>query len=141
MTVNVTADTEIEVGDDDDNATISALLVGMVVEAKFDPVTFDAFRIEDEGEDEEGEIEGTATAVDAVNGTITILDEDGHSVTLIVDASTEIERDDAPAFLADILVGDQVAAKFDSTTLVASRLKAESADDDGDDDGDDGGDD
>src|SRR5262249_30058089 len=78
ITVNVTAETEIEAGEDNEGATINDLLVGMFVEVKFDPVTLNAFRIEDEGDqDDEGEIEGTVTAVGA--GTITILDGDGNS--------------------------------------------------------------
>jgi Cu/Ag efflux protein CusF len=132
VTVNVTSNTEIEVNGED--GTINDLAVGMFVQAEYDPVTFEAFGIEAENEAEEGEIEGTITDVNVNASTVTIQDESGNSVTLTVDASTEIERDDEPAFITDLQVGDSAEAEYDSVTLIAHQIEAESADE-GDDDG------
>lgn len=124
VTVNVTPETEIEV--DGEDATIVNLLAGQRVEAEFDHATFNAFRIEVDDEMEEAEIEGSITAVDAGAGTVTIQDENGKIVTLIVNATTEVKRDDEPAFLSDLLVGDCAKAKYDAITLEAFRIEAES---------------
>lgn len=124
VTVNVTADTMIEAGDA--VATLADLTVGMLVEVNYDPVTFNAYRIEAEDEGEDAEIEGTVTAVDAVNATVTIQDSLGNSVTVFADAGTKIERDGEPAFLTDILVGDAGKAEYDVTSLVANEIEAES---------------
>lgn len=124
VTVNVTADTEIEV--DGEDGTIDDLQVGQRAEAKFDPATFDAFRIEVEDEVEEAEIEGVITNVDLVAATVTIQDASGVSVTVIATASTEITRDDEPAFLSDLQIGDCATAKYDATTFEAFEIEAES---------------
>jgi Cu/Ag efflux protein CusF len=124
ITVNVTADTMIELGDA--TATINDLTVGLLVEVHYDPLTFNAFRIEAEDENEDAEIEGTITAVDPAAGTVTIQDAQGVSVTVTADAGTMIERDDEPAFLSDLLVGDQGKAEYDVNSLVANEIEVES---------------
>ena len=124
VTVNVTAETEIEV--DGEEGTIDDLQVGQHVEAKFDPVTFDAFRIEVEDEVEEAEIEGVITNVDVAAATVTIQDANGVSVTVVATSSTEITRDDEPAFLSDLQIGDCAEAKYDSATFEAFEIEAES---------------
>jgi hypothetical protein len=70
VTVNVTADTLIEACDG--GTTIDALTIGLFVEAEYDPLTFNAFRIDSECEGEEGEAEGPITAIDTGAGTVTI---------------------------------------------------------------------
>ena len=124
VTVNVTSDTEIEV--DGEDGTIDDLQVGQKAEAKYDPATFDAFRIEVEDEVEEAEIEGVITNVDVAAATVTIQDASGVSVTVIATASTEIKRDDEPAFLSDLQIGDCAEAKYDATTFEAFEIEAES---------------
>ena len=125
VTLNVTPETEIEV--DGEDATIVDLLAGQRVEAEFDHATFNAFRIEVDDEMEEAEIEGSITAVDAGAGTVTIQDENGKIVTLIVNATTEVKRDDEPAFLSDLL-GREIALKPNTTLsrwkLLESKRKA-----------------
>jgi hypothetical protein len=75
------------------------------------------------------EIQGTIEGVDTTASTVTIASEEGgNSVTVKVDSSTVIERNDAPATLADLLVGDKVEAKYDSTTMLASSIQTEAED-------------
>ena len=77
------------------------------------------------------EIHGTVEAVDTAASTVTVASEEGGiSVTLKVDASTVIQRNGAPAVLADLLVGDKVEAKYDSATMLASSIKTEVEDSD-----------
>lgn len=124
VTVSVNADTMIEVNDA--VATINELLVGMVAEAEYDPLTFAAFRVESESTGQSARIDGAVTAVDAAGGMVTIQDALGNSITVIADAATQIVRDDQPAFLSDILVGDTGSAEYDVNTFVASEIEAES---------------
>lgn len=83
---------------------------------------------------------GTVTAVDASAGTVTLADKGGskdlhgQSVTVVVDDSTKVTRDDASATLADVQVGDHVAANGhrSSDALTAAHLNASSQADDTD---------
>lgn len=130
VTINVTADTMIEV--DGEDATLGDLAVGMQVEASYDPVSFDAFSIEadSKGEQDDAHIHGTVAAVDTGAGTLTITPSGGGAeVTLNVDASTEIEVNDVHGTLDDIQVGMPVEAEYDTQTMLAKEIKAGSGDD------------
>jgi hypothetical protein len=142
VTLNITANTVIEVNDA--IGTIADLTVGMNVEAEYDPTTLDAFRIEADSEEDDGEIEGTITALDTVSCTlvppspctVTITNSHAVSVTLIVDASTEIKRNDAPALVSDLQVGDPASAEYNVVTMVAKEIEAGTESEDGGDGGD-----
>ena len=137
ITLNITANTVIEVNDA--IATIADLTVGMLVEAEYDPTTFDAFRVEADSEEDDAEIEGTITALDTVSCTlvppspcsVTITNARGVSVNLIVDAGTKIERNDAAALLADLQVGDPASAEYNVVTMVAKEIEAGTEGEDG----------
>jgi Cu/Ag efflux protein CusF len=141
ITLNITANTVIEVNDA--IATITDLTVGMLVDAEYDPTTLDAFRIEADSEEDDAEIEGIITALDTVSCTllipgpctVTITNSGGVSVTLIVDASTKIERNDATALLADLQVGDPASAEYNIVTMVAKEIEAGTESGDGGDGG------
>lgn len=120
VTVNVTAETLIALGDA--SATIADLTVGLVVEAVYDPATLNAYRIEAHSEEEEGYAEGPITAIDTVAGTITI-DCYGAPVTLFVDASTKIVRNEEPAVFADLQIGDEAMAEYNTVTMVAKEIE------------------
>lgn len=124
VTVNVTANTVIELNDT--FGTISDLTSGLFVEAQYDSTTFEAFRINVEDMEDDAKISGTITAVDTVNGSVTIDDGAGTVVTVFVNASTSIQRDDLPAFLGDLQVGDKGKAEYNSSTMVATEVEAES---------------
>ena len=127
VTLNVTVDTLIEVGGAP--ATISDLTPGMFVEAKYDPLTFNAFRIEAEEEGEDAEVEGVINAVDTGLGTVTI-DSNGTLVTLFVDASTKIELNGETVFLADLAIylatnsNVPVSAEYNVVAMVAKEIEA-----------------
>lgn len=136
VTLIVTANTLINVGGA--TGTAADLTVGMLVEAEYDPVTLEAFHIEAENEEDDAEIEGTITALDAVSCTlspttpctVTITNEKG-SVTLIVNASTKIKSDDASALLSDLKIGDPASAEFNAVTLFAQEIEVENENGDG----------
>lgn len=125
VTVTVDLTTIIEVGGKP--AALADLQVGQTAEAEYDPTTFIAFSIEvdfPETEDE-GELSGTVAAVDVTLGTLTITPtEGGADVVLTVTAATEVEVNDEHATLGDVQVGMPVKAEYDTTTLVATEVKA-----------------
>jgi len=142
VTLIVTANTIINVGGA--TGTAADLTVGMLVEAEYDATTLEAFHIEAEDEGDEAEIEGTITALDAVSCTldptipctVTITNANG-SVTLTVNASTKIKRDDASVLLSDLQIGDAVSAEYNAVSLVANEIEVEN--EGGDDHGNGGG--
>jgi len=125
-TVNVTADTLIEV-DDVVAPTIANLAVDQFVKIVYDSETSNAFRIEVENEDELGYADGPITAIDPVAGTITF-DCYGAPVTLFVTANTKIEKNDEPAVFADLVVGDTGMAEYNTATMIAKEVEVESPD-------------
>lgn len=138
VTVHVNDSTVIRIHlshGDKAEGTLADLKVGMKAEAEFDPVSFVAFKIDAEQEDdaeEEAEVKGTVTAVDSGAGTITIEPKSGSPVTLAVDGSTRIKLNGDAAALGDIPVGAQAEAEFDPATNVASKIEAETEDDEED---------
>lgn len=104
-------------------ALITNLLVGDKVEAKYDKTTMLASKIEAKSMPTSREIEGYIAAVGANTLTITPK-KGGADVTVNVDATTVITRSGKPALLTELLVGDKVEAKYDKTTLLASKIKA-----------------
>jgi Cu/Ag efflux protein CusF len=131
VTVNVTVETIIELEGELEGegaltgipATINNLVVGLSVEVVYDPVTFNAFRIEVVNEDEEGYAEGPITGIDLETGTVTI-DCYGSPVTVIVNASTKIEHNDETATLSDLQVGDEAMAEYNTVTMIVKEIEA-----------------
>ena len=90
-------------------------------------------------------VSGTLTVVDAAAGTLTLSRPARHhtvvTVSFGVDAGTVVERDEATATLADLVVGDHVSAKLRKVgdVATATRVSAESAEtEDPDEPGDEG---
>jgi Fe-S cluster assembly scaffold protein SufB len=105
-------------------ASFAKLRVGDKTSLKYNVVNKQASAVVDDSE--QYDIHGTVEAVDTTASTITIASEEGgDSVTLNVDATTVIERNGAPATLADLVVGDKVEAKYDSATMLASSIKTD----------------
>lgn len=131
ITLTVTVDTEIELGDDD--ALLSNLIAGDTVEAEYDPTTLVAYSIEAQNPDQEEEVSGTITAIDLTLGTLTIQsseeggdDEPITSVTVNVTASTTVTLDDNPVYLTDLAVGDRAEVDYDPVSMNAISIDAES---------------
>lgn len=110
-------------------ATLADLQVGDSVEAKYDPSTSVAVKIEAKTyvpappPSVTGKVEGTVTAVDTVASTISIQDRRGSVVTLAVDANTVIKSGRQIITLADVVVGQRAEAKYDRNTLVAVKIE------------------
>jgi hypothetical protein len=108
-------------------ATLANLAFGDKIEAQYNSATMLASVINAESDAQSSEVEGTISAVDTTLGTITITPQDGSAdVTLSTASSTVIMLDDNPAALANLQTGFQVEAKYDSTSLLASFIDAES---------------
>jgi Cu/Ag efflux protein CusF len=68
---------------------------------------------------------GVIAAVDTTASTLTITPKDGSpNVVLNVDSTTFIKRNGHSATLADLQVGDLVEARYNPTTMLASRIVA-----------------
>ncbi|HQR05506.1 MAG TPA: DUF5666 domain-containing protein [Gemmatales bacterium] len=67
-------------------------------------------------------VEGTISAVGAAS--VTITKRNGVSVTVAIDATTKIERNDRHVALSSILVGDRGEAKYNPATLLAGKVEA-----------------
>jgi hypothetical protein len=115
-------------------ATLADLLFGDKVDAKYDSATMIASSITVGDDSQNSEVEGSITAVDSTAGTVTISGEGDSSgnestssvdVTLNVTTSTVVMLDGSPATLSSLLVGMQAEAQYDSTTMNASFLEAE----------------
>jgi hypothetical protein len=129
VTVHVSATTVIQVTDASGThtATLADLATGMKAEADYDPVSLVADHIKARAAHaEQAEVEGTITAVDATAATVTIHPGHGADVVLHTDSTTRISRNGAPATLADLHAGDSAEARYDTATLLASRLEARS---------------
>jgi Cu/Ag efflux protein CusF/frataxin-like iron-binding protein CyaY len=69
-------------------------------------------------------IKGAIRSVDLNRGLVTIAKRGGEDVTIKVTDRTEITRNGQPARLHDLQAGDKATAKYDSRSLVASKIDA-----------------
>jgi Ca2+-binding RTX toxin-like protein len=142
VTLTVDANTKFEINEAP--ATLADFHVGDAVEAKFNPDTNVATKIEsavndageNEGNDDRGghhggrqngqraQVEGSITAIDAAAGRVTIKTRAGRSVTVSITPQTRLERNDVHVTLDAFQVGDAAEARFDPATGVATKLEA-----------------
>ena len=116
---------------DGDPAALTDLQVGFDVEAKYDYSTMTAMFIE---ADSQSKVQGVITAVDTSADTVTITpDEQGGSsnkpncdVVLTVNSSTAITLNGNPATLNKLQVGFGAVAKYDASTMIATKIDADS---------------
>ncbi|MEI7844261.1 MAG: DUF5666 domain-containing protein [Chloroflexota bacterium] len=102
---------------------LDALQVSDLVEAKYNPITGLANKIE--AKLNTVEIKGSVSAVDLDLGTLTVKNiVNGREVTLTVDASTYIKRLGLLATLNDLQVGDLAEVKHNPVTLQAYKIEA-----------------
>jgi hypothetical protein len=109
------------------SAALSDLVVGDLVKARYNAVTLLATQVT--AWVPLAQIQGVISAVDTGALTLTVKPISGDEVVLSVNPSTVIKRQDAPATLADLLVGDLVQAKYDATSKVAASVSARPAPD------------
>jgi hypothetical protein len=121
VTVNVDATTRIK--QNGKLATIADLQIGDKAEAKYSLATMLASKIESESP-KPSKVKGVIAAVDTTANTVTITpSKGGADVTLNVDASTLIKKNKITISLADLKAGDRVEAKYNSSTLLASKIE------------------
>jgi hypothetical protein len=114
--------------------TFSDLQVGMEAQVKFDRVTNELLAVEAEGDEEqddgdgaeidEGEFEGTITAINNDTKEITLRTEDGEEGTFTVVSDTRLEHNDVSTF-ADLEEGMKAKVKFGRTTNELIEVEAE----------------
>ena len=117
-------DTTTVIKRNETTATLADLQVNDRVEAKYNPITMLAVKIEVEMD--LTEIDGSISAIDTGAGTVTITPkEGGPDVVLKVDATTIIKRHDTTVTLADLQVNDHVDAEYNPVTMLAARIEVE----------------
>jgi Cu/Ag efflux protein CusF len=130
VTVSVTEMTRIH-KNENEHATLADLAVGDKAAARYDTATMNAKRIQAKSPKvKPAKVVGTISAIDADAQSVTIQPKKGDAVTVFVTADTKINRNDAPATFADLVVGDHAAAKYDPNTMQATKINASSEDDD-----------
>jgi hypothetical protein len=123
VTLKVDATTQITL--DGTTASLTDLKVGDLARAVYDRTTMLAATIQAASPQPQlGVVTGNVTVVSAT--AITITPEEGSAVTLTTDASTKITLDGAPSTLAAIPVGAVARAVYNSGTMVAVFIEAES---------------
>lgn len=85
------------------------------------------YRDEMEGiriENGEARVEGTISAVDTVNSTVTIHTASAGDVTVTVDGDTKIEAHDKHVSIGGLTIGDRGEARYSPTTLIATKIES-----------------
>jgi hypothetical protein len=112
-------------------ATLAELRTNMRVEADYNLKTNVAFSIEADTVCQETKVRGTVKSVDTVAGALTVVPGDGGAtVTLAVNAATEIEVNGAHALLANVQAGMPVTVEYHTLSLVAKEIEAGTDDSD-----------
>ncbi|MGE5233119.1 MAG: DUF5666 domain-containing protein [Acidobacteriota bacterium] len=128
VTVTIDSTTQIELGDNH-AGTAADIHDGDRVHVRYDTTTMLAQWIEVQGPETppptQAEVEGIASGVSASG--LTVTPEEGTAVTLTIDSTTQIELGDGQTgTAADIHDGDRVQARYDTTTMLASRIEVDS---------------
>lgn len=139
--VVVTVNDATVIEKDDLHANLADLVIGERAEAKFNPTNNIALKLEGGADDNGGgsggnggnnggnnqgsKVEGTITAVGA--NSVTIRRLNGTTITVQVASTTKVERNDFHVALSAFKVGDRGEARYDPTTLVATKVEAEGA--------------
>ncbi len=71
-----------------------------------------------------GRVQGTLTAVSLDGKTASITRLNGTTVTISVNAATKIERNGRRVPLSALKVGDRAQARFNPTTMIATKLES-----------------
>lgn len=114
------------------HVSLSAFTIGDPAEARFDGTTRNAFKLEsgEDGDDHgdggsqtgQSRVEGIITSV--TSNSVSIRQQNGNIVTVLVDGNTKIERNDIHVPLSAFQVGDRGEARFTASTMVASKVEA-----------------
>jgi hypothetical protein len=125
VTLQVNAQTRLSL--DGSPTHLGDIPVGAEARARYDTTTKVALRIQAVAQPTLATVQGAVTAVTSSSITITPEPpEDGAAVTLGTDASTKVILNGASSSLSALAVGDEARALYDSSTLVAAAIEAES---------------
>jgi hypothetical protein len=125
VTLQVNAQTRLSL--DGSSTELGDIPVGAEARARYDTTTKVALRIQALSQPTLAAVEGAVTAITSSSLTITPEPpEDGAAVTLGTDASTKVILNGASSSLSALAVGDAARALYDSSTLVAAAIEAES---------------
>jgi len=80
--------------------------------------------IDDGGNIRSGRIEGTISAVNVAEKSLTIMTVRGTAVTTVATAGTKIERNGFHSSLNQFRIGDRGQSRFDPATMIASKMEA-----------------
>jgi hypothetical protein len=103
-------------------ATLATLAIGDAIEAKYNPITLLANRVD--AKLNIASLSGTLTAVDLVDGTISVLGSNGATTVITITDATVIKRLGYMVTLADLQNKDRVEVKYNPYTGVASMIDA-----------------
>ncbi len=128
VTLTINAQTQILLADGS-TGTAADIQNGDRVNVSYDASTMTALTIQDQGQEgapppNTAEIEGAASNVSATG--ITVTPEEGSAVNLTIDSSTQIFIGDQAGSAADIQDGAQVEARYNPSTMVATRIEVSS---------------
>lgn len=124
--VQLKVDASTVITRDHASVTLADLVFGDKVHAKYDSTTMLASSINAESDTDNDEVEGVIAALDSATGDITITPESGGAdVVVHTDANTYFMFDDSPGAISNLQVGQQVEAKYDAATMLASYVEAE----------------
>jgi len=104
-------------------ATLENLLVGDLIDVKYNPITYLAYQVDARipllG------LKGSLSLVEADKGAISITqDVSGLEVVLSVDTTTLLTREGQTATIAALVVGDRIEAKYNPLTMLAYKVAA-----------------
>jgi hypothetical protein len=123
LTLSVTDDTEIE-ADGKGNA-LASLEVGARVNVEYNAETMSASEIEVRSTPQarlEAEVHGTIQVLDQANHQITLRLQDGSTRELVVNSDTVIRINGQPSAEADLKLGMEVEARYQTSTSTALRI-------------------
>jgi hypothetical protein len=122
--VTLTTDGQTRLSLDGEPAKLADIPVGGAARAVYDSATKLARRIDVRSVPSVAAVAGKVTAVTA--SSLTIMPEEGAPVTLGTAASTVVILDGAPSSLSAIVVGYKARALYDTTTMIAIAIQAQS---------------
>lgn len=120
LILTLTEQSEVEVNGEE--ASIEDLQLDARVEIEYNPSTTEVLEIE---VDARAEVEGTISSVDADAGTVTIVTEDGAELTLDVTDSTRVKIERILFGLIGLDEGMAVEVRYDRTTGEALEIRVE----------------
>jgi cold shock CspA family protein len=128
--VKLKVDTATVITREDLPATLADLAFGDRIEARYNSSTMLASSLKVESDIDQDEVEGLVAAFDAAAGTITITPENGGAdVVINTSSATVFMYEDSPGSFSNLQVGQDIEAKVDPLTMLASYVEFETEDD------------